>query len=1060
MTYGFAVLITLATMGLRLSIPLEFGQHRPLLIIFVLPIIASALMGGLGPGILATLLSGVLVHYILIPPEYSFDVSSDLDLLHISFLYIIGILVSVMSESLHRSRQQEMSKRQELEQFRKSQETLAAQSQAIFERAASGIAIVDPIGHWLRVNQKLCDLVGYSSEELLSLTFQDITDPRDLDADLLSMQRLLSGLTDSYSIEKRYIRKDGNTVWIDLTVNLVRDNDNKPAYFIAVIQDIQKRKETEEALLSINNELKQAQAIAGLGKWQWDIVTDTHTWSEEIFSIYGRDPSLQPAGYPEVQKYFSPESWQELSTVVENSLKTGRSYQCDAEVIRDDGTRRWIIASGDAKRNEHGEVIYMHGTVQDITQRKQAELQLNLWGKTFELSDFGLAIVDTKTNQFLSVNPAFAKQRGYQVDELVGQSIFKIYHPSEHEKLRKNVMLLEDTGHGGFESVHVCKDGRSFPVQIEATLIKPVKGGPTFRFIYALDISSRKKTEQELQLWGHAFETADFALAIIDPESKTFLSVNPAFARQRGYTMNELKGKPVMSLYPLDLHKQVKDRIMQLDQEGHGIFESVHLRKDGSSFPVLLDVTVNKSSEGKSLSVFTYALDISERKKAESKIHTLAYFDGLTGLPNRSLLNDRIKQVVAMADREPTQNALILLNIDHFKNLNDARGHHIGDNLLIAVTERLRGLIREGDTLARFGGDEFAILLQALDDYPTTASHHAAVVASKLHDAISQSFIINDDEIFITSALGITLFPEADHDLVDSILRRADTALHKAKQNGGNQTVFFESAMGRAVEQHFQIERELHKGVESGELRLHLQSQVDANGRITGAEALIRWQHPQRGLISPALFIPIAEDSDLICEIDNWVFAEVCQILASDEMKARPLRIAVNISARHFRQQSFVNSIKNQLLATGANPNQLTLEVTESLVIDNINTVISKMIELSKLGIHFSIDDFGTGYSSLSYLKSMPIHELKIDKVFVQDAPNDADDAALVETILAVAKQLHLSVVAEGVETIEQAEFLNSRASVTLQGYLYGKPEPANIWLTHLHENSILSTQG
>ncbi len=440
--------------------------------------------------------------------------------------------------------------------------------------------------------------------------------------------------------------------------------------------------------------------------------------------------------------------------------------------------------------------------------------------------------------------------------------------------------------------------------------------------------------------------------------------------------------------------------------------------------------------------------EVSEEKlRAEERIHHLAYFDGLTELPNRVLLTDRLAQTIAQASREKIQNALILLNVDRFKKINDARGQGSGDNLLKALSLRLKTVMRDGDTLARVSGDEFAILLHSLSSNPPSASHMAMNLANKIQQALNCPIVMNEDEVRVTASMGLTLFPDDSNDTVDDVIKRADNALHKAKNQGGNQILFFESEMGKAAEQYFQIERELRKGIDQGELQLYLQSQVDASGNLVGAEALVRWLHPERGLVPPAMFIPVAEDTDLIADIDKWIFEQVCQLLASEAMRERSLRVAVNISPRHFRRSNFVSWIKSTITKTGADASKLTLEITEGLLIDNVGDAIAKMSELTALGMHFSIDDFGTGYSSLSYLKRLPIHELKIDKMFVQDAPVNTGDAVLVETILAVAKHLRLRVVAEGVETQAQADFLNERAIVTHQGYLYSKPESVNRWL-------------
>jgi diguanylate cyclase (GGDEF)-like protein len=432
----------------------------------------------------------------------------------------------------------------------------------------------------------------------------------------------------------------------------------------------------------------------------------------------------------------------------------------------------------------------------------------------------------------------------------------------------------------------------------------------------------------------------------------------------------------------------------------------------------------------------------------DRELTRLSHYDALTGLPNRMLLEDRLELGLALSHRQAGRNALLLFNIDRFKNLNDARGHALGDALLVAVGGRLLGLLREGDTLARLGGDEFAVLMQGLSPHRETASNSALTVAEKIHADLKLPFILGEgEEVILTASLGITLCPDGDNDIAHEVLRRADTALHRAKDAGGNQTAFFDTGMGESAEQRFRIERELRKAIPAGELRLFLQPQVDANERLVGAEALVRWQHPQRGLLPPGVFIGIAEESDLIVDLGGWVLSEACQLMARETMAGRPLRISVNLSPRQFRQPSFVRWVKDLLAASGADPTHLTLEVTEGLVIDNIGEVVAKMSELTALGIHFSLDDFGTGYSSLAYLKRLPIDELKIDKTFIQDAPTDPDDAAVVETILSVARHMHLRVVAEGVETEAQAAYLHNLANITYQGYLYGKPEPAQVWI-------------
>ena len=390
----------------------------------------------------------------------------------------------------------------------------------------------------------------------------------------------------------------------------------------------------------------------------------------------------------------------------------------------------------------------------------------------------------------------------------------------------------------------------------------------------------------------------------------------------------------------------------------------------------------------------------------------------------------------------------MLLNINRFKVINDARGYRVGDALLAAFSTRLQNLLRTGDTLARMTGDEFAILLPDTSGNPDRASRRALSVAEKIHAGLRESLSIDGEEFALTVSIGITLFPESGPDeSPETILRRADNALHRAKAAGAEQTAFFDIVMGESAAQSFRVERDLRHALNDRQLRLFLQSQVHAERGVVGAEVLVRWQHPQRGLLSPAEFIPMAEESGLIVPLGAWVLTEACSLMALEARAGRQLRLSVNVSPRHFRQRDFVVWLKALLNDTGADPQQLTLEITEGLFIHNIAEITERMSELAAIGVRFSIDDFGTGYSSLTYLKRLPIPELKIDQSFIQVAPQDPNDAALVETILSVASHLQLDVVAEGIETREQADFLSARATIVHQGFYYGRPTAARTWL-------------
>jgi diguanylate cyclase (GGDEF)-like protein/PAS domain S-box-containing protein len=438
--------------------------------------------------------------------------------------------------------------------------------------------------------------------------------------------------------------------------------------------------------------------------------------------------------------------------------------------------------------------------------------------------------------------------------------------------------------------------------------------------------------------------------------------------------------------------------------------------------------------------------NITERKKAESKIERLAFFDELTGLPNRRLLTNRLQKALAASARNSSRGALLFIDLDNFKDLNDTQGHDVGDLLLQQVASRLRQCVREIDTVARLGGDEFIVMLDELSQNETQAAAQAEQVGRKILSALNQHFELLGHHHHSTPSIGITLFHDQLQS-VDELLKRADLAMYQSKAAGRNTLCFFDPEMQAAATTRAALEADLRQGLQREELLLYYQPMVDAHGQITGVEALVRWQHPQRGLVAPMEFIPIAEQTGLIFPLGEWVLKTACQQLVSwsEHSSTRQLSIAVNVSARQFRQSEFVEQVRQLLRQSGANPFRLKLELTESLLLSDMEDAIDKMSQLRAIGVSFSLDDFGTGYSSLSYLKRLPLDQLKIDQTFVRDVLTDPNDAAIVRTILALARSMELTVVAEGVETQGQREFLAYNGCRVFQGYLFGRPVPVEM---------------
>ncbi|MDD5177260.1 MAG: EAL domain-containing protein [Sterolibacterium sp.] len=561
---------------------------------------------------------------------------------------------------------------------------------------------------------------------------------------------------------------------------------------------------------------------------------------------------------------------------------------------------------------------------------------------------------------------------------------------------------------------------------------------------------SRAKLEQRLLLATRVFETTGEAIMVTDREGR-IVAVNPAFCRITGYDEAEVLGNNPRILNS-GRHDQgfYEEMWRTLRATGAWAGEIWNRRKNGEAYPQWQTISSVINASGQVTEYIALSADLSEIRLAQEKAEHLSWRDALTGLANRAWFLRELEKTLDSTQRENSYAEVILIDLDRFKDINEVRGLSLGDALLKAVAERLKSALNPDDLLARLDSDEFAVLLPRLSAVRDSAGRDALAMAEKLHAALAEGISLDGEVFRLDASIGIAVFPESPQETTSDVLRQADMAMHQAKAEGGGRVVFFETAMGESIKERYQLERELRLAVEENQLRVYLQPQMDAQGRQVGAEALVRWQHPVRGLVPPGVFIPLAESSDLIVAVDRWMLAEVCRLLARLDAQGRTLRVSVNISPRHFQKEDFLAEVKHQLAASGADPAHLVLEVTEGLVIGDFAGVVTKMLALTALGIHFSMDDFGTGYSSLSYLKRLPIHELKIDKSFIQDAPTDPNDAALVEAILAVAQHLHLQVVAEGVETESQAEFLNARGQVIHQGYLYGRPEPLELWLTRL----------
>ncbi len=556
------------------------------------------------------------------------------------------------------------------------------------------------------------------------------------------------------------------------------------------------------------------------------------------------------------------------------------------------------------------------------------------------------------------------------------------------------------------------------------------------------DITDKKQAAESLRIAATAFESEEGVF--ITSAAGVILRVNQAFSRITGYQAEEVIGqKP--SLLSSGRHDAAFYNAMResIEQSGTWHGEIWNRRKNGEVFPEWLSITAVKDDDGVVTHHVSTLSDISKRKADEAEIENLAFYDSLTGLPNRRLLTDRLTQAMAASTGRNSHGALLFVDLDHFKNLNDTQGHGQGDLLLQLVAERLNHCVRESDTVARMGGDDFVIMLQNLSDNRTEAAAQAEAVGQKVLETLRQPFQFSYFSYHSGASIGVALF-NSSHKSVDELFKRADLALYQAKNAGRNTLRFFEPEMQAAMTTRSEMEADLRRGLQANQFVLYYQPQVDEQNRLTGVEALVRWQHPQRGMVSPADFIPLTEETGLILPLGQWVLETACHQLKvwSTQPHTAHLTLAVNVSASQFQSENYVQKVLTTIDQSGAPASRLKLELTESLLVKNIDDVIDKMQALRARGVGFSLDDFGTGYSSLSHLKRLPLDQLKIDQSFLHEALNNVKDAAIVRATVTLGKSLGMMVIAEGVETQAQRDFLMSEGCRNFQGYYFGRPAP------------------
>ena len=799
--------------------------------------------------------------------------------------------------------------------------------------------------------------------------------------------------------------------------------------------------------------LSEVQSIADIGIWELDAGSGNLSWSQETCHIFGTDFGNCSGPLESFLSCVHPEDRRRVRHAFRQALQGRQELDIEHRILCQDGKMRHVRQRARLIEGEGGR--FLSGTAQDITHYTRARQALLESEERFKsaasvTSDviWEWRIQEDRLWWSDGVRTLF----GYSpaVLEPGIASWINRLHPEDREQAVSGmygaVEGQDRTCNLEYRFRHA--DG-SFSHVLDRAMIHRNGGGKAISMVGAIaDITAGKAEEamrhaanQRIGELASLLDKAQDAI-IVRELDHTIRYWNKSAERHYGWTLQELAGKSVRDFLYAD--RDAFDAAMRrLLEHGEWSGEAVQMRKDGSRMTVESRWTLVRDEEDRPKSILSINTDVTQRKEAERKIHHLAFYDPMTRLPNRMFLQDRLHHALAASARSGSMGALMFIDLDNFKTLNDTLGHDKGDMLLTQVAGRLLSCVRESDTVARLGGDEFVVMLEDLGSAVSGAVVHAKAIGEKILAAFEQPYRLGPYDHHSSPSIGVTLF-KGHEDSMDDILKRADLAMYRSKAAGRNTMRFFDPAMQAAVTRRAALEADLRKGARDNEFLVYFQPQVEGAGRMTGAEALVRWRHPDRGLVPPSEFIPLAEETGLILQLGHWVLRAACAQLAdwgAHEKTAR-LSVAVNVSERQFRHPDFVDQVKEALARSGADPRNLKLELTESLLVLDFDLTVSKMEALKAHGVSFSLDDFGTGYSSLAYLKRLPLDQLKIDRSFVRDVLVDPNDAAIARTVVTLGRSLGLAVIAEGVETVAQRDFLARHGCDAYQGFLFGQPLP------------------
>ncbi|WP_333874838.1 PAS domain S-box protein [Methylobacter sp.] len=931
--------------------------------------------------------------------------------------------------------------RRRVQEQTKTLQRESEKNRALLWNASDGIHILDFDGNVIEASDSFCTMLGYRRDEVIGMNVAE------WDAGFPDAEELLAAVRQQLEspvrvqFETRHRRKDGSIFDVEIS-GFPLEMDGQHVLFNSS-RDITVRKQLNESLRVNEQKLRGLYELSpiGIALTRMDGKFVEFNQSFQKISGYSSD-ELMNLDYWQLtpRRYEASEALQ-----LESLANTGRYGPYEKEYIHKDGSLIPLRLNGILVTGADGK-DYIWSMLENIADWKKAEQSLKRESeKSLALlrnASDGIHILDFDGN-IIEASDSFCTMLGYRRDEIIGMNVSQwdaMFTSSElPQKLRQPYV---EQSRIQFETRHRRKDGSVFDVEISGFPLE--QEGTPLLFFSSRDITERKQAETELRIAAAAFESQEGMM--VTDNNGAILRVNHAFTVVTGYSTKEVIGKN-----PRLLNSGRHDTAFftkmwtSIHDAGSWKGEIWNRRKNGEVYPEHLTITAVTDANGHITNYVATLIDITLSKAAAEKIEQLAFYDPLTGLANRRLLLDRLQQALASSARSRLEGALLFLDLDNFKALNDTLGHDIGDLLLQQVAERLKACVREGDTVARLGGDEFVVILENLSKQGIEAALPAEIVANKILAALNEVYRLGKHEYRNTPSIGVTLFNEHKHPhKTDELLRQADIAMYQAKKASRNTLRFFDPMMQTNINNRVALEKALHEAIEKQQFQLHYQIQVHSSGLALGAEALIRWQHPDGSLVPPTQFIPIAEEMGLILPIGQWVLETACAQISAWQQDAltRDLVLSINVSVKQFHQANFIERVQHAVQRHAINPALLKLELTESMLLESIDDTIITMNALKEVGILISLDDFGTGYSSLQYLKRLPINQLKIDRSFVRDIAVDANDRAIVRTIIAMAQSLELSIIAEGVETEEQREILIGNGCMNYQGYLFGKPVP------------------